>query len=68
MDEFLYRISIAYSYCYKGERNPVYAVAPNKEAVREYVSKHLEDGCQIRKIVCCGKRLGMNMYHGLEGK
>ena len=68
MDEFLYRISIAYSYCYTGKRNPVYAVAENKEAAREYVARHLEAGCKITKIVCCGKRLGLNMYHGLEDK
>lgn len=70
MSEWLFRITVEYGVWYRGvrDKSPIYAVARSKEGVRKYVEKHLKEHCTIKTIRMCGKRLGMNMYHGKPKK
>ena len=65
MTEYLFRVSIKYDIFFKGKRSrhPVYAVARDKDKVKEYVSKHLKKGASIKSIQKLGERLGTNMFH-----
>lgn len=66
MNEYLYRVTIEFPYFWKGSKDPVYAVATSKEAVTEYVTKHLNCG-KVKKVSVLGMRLGMNLYRGKKG-
>lgn len=68
MAEYLYRVTIDYSFMYKGEKSPVYAVAKSKEGAKNLVQRHLKSWCTVKSVCCLGERLSMNMFHGKPKK
>lgn len=64
--EYLFSISVEYDVFFRGNKSkkPIYAVAKNKDKVKEYVKKSLKKGIKIKSIRQLGRRLGTNMFHG----
>jgi hypothetical protein len=65
MNEYLYRISLSFTWEFKGNvRAPVYVVAENKDSAKLYAKRFLKTGCTVKTVTCLGTQLSGKMFSG----
>ena len=67
MKEYLYRVSLSFTWEYRGKtRAPIYVVSKSKEKAREYAGIYLKKGCHIKSISCLGVQLSGVLFSGTD--
>jgi hypothetical protein len=64
----LFKVSVIDTRNRFNKPKPIYAVAENKEAAKEYVSRHIKTGYQATAVSYLGEQLAVYMYSANEGK
>ena len=69
MSEYLYRVSLNFSWDYQGSEKgkaPIYVVMPSKNEAIDYVKENLKNGISIKRVSCLGVKVAECCFSGSE--